>query len=243
MAPDIRTDLHSKIPQTVETLKQDAVANNELPDRVLEVKKRQCIIADPNRPGMTLLINGQLTLMMSQVDQGEGQIIIEIGNETHKKAVGQVHFSRVPNCDALIQGHLPVQINSVFVEPVLRGQYIALESYQLLSKRFTVISDTIQTLDGATFWRLKLADLDDYHIEIIDQFGTAQAELRLQDNGQPVIYRTDDIDTDPLINATIWGFENRQDDQIYTDEYKEVRANYSEHRDHVVLVLVPELKN
>lgn len=96
------------------------------------------------------------------------------------------------------------QIRSAFIEPKFRGFQLATNAYGQLCDFFNVVSDDLQTCDGAALWRYSIPKLDHVDIQLIQNALTAPEYILDSDGGEPIRFDETRFEFEKII----WSAEN-----------------------------------
>lgn len=216
LSPVIIREQHEKMPITVLEWDEDAFIDHE--NGILHKE----IINNFGPDDITLLF----TLGLNK-NKKEGVLVVERLNadEEVELCIGNVNFKTVID-SAHVEIQNGVQIKSVYIDADYRTMGIALTSYEIILKYFNVISDSHQTMDGASLWKFKLAKQEHIEVRVLNGFPENITVMHDED-GVDEIYAIEKRHLEPLI----WGIESGE----YIDQ-NHITYGYDTGHDKIVLI-------
>ncbi|MFZ1387481.1 MAG: hypothetical protein WBP46_12915 [Thiolinea sp.] len=131
----------------------------------------------------------------------KGCLVIEL-LERASSVIGNINFNKLDLPGTCLENG--VQITSVYINAEYRGLTLAITAYELIANRYLVVSDKIQTSDGAALWKFKVGSSSKLDVYVV-LWKTDEMPVKLMDvNDVPLIYNTTKEDLEPLI----WGLES-----------------------------------
>ncbi|WP_310598499.1 hypothetical protein [Aeromonas aquatica] len=224
MSPVIMRELHEKIPLKISEWDEYSFIDHE--NGIIHRE----IMNDFGPDDIILLF----TLGLSE-DKEEGVLVVERLNAANnvEVCIGNVKF-RVMTGITHAELQNGVQIESVYIDADYRTMGIALTSYEILLSHFNVISDTHQTMDGASLWKFKLAKQENIEVRVLNGFPKNISVMHDED-GADEIYTIDKSHLEPLI----WGVESGA-----SADRNHITYGYDTGRDKVVLIAkMQKIKN
>lgn len=186
MCPTIIADVHEKIPLSCSTLAEYEI-NTIVDAKIIEN-------FGPN----------QLSVRFSLME-GEhcGAVSVEIIQEKSLPyPIGNVDFQKLSDSGTCLEKG--AQIKSAYFIQDFRGLGLGITAYELIAKHYLLVSDTIQTHDGSTFWKFKLGDHDSLEVHIVYLPKSGIPYKMVDRNGKPEIYHYTREELEPKI----WGLES-----------------------------------
>lgn len=108
-------------------------------------------------------------------ETGDG--VISITEMFKPKLVGNVVFKKTSDEVSAFTGAPSVQISSAIIEEDYRGFELATSAYCKLAEYFNVLSDSVQTVGGATLWKNKISNMPAISVQILVDYDTAPRTL------------------------------------------------------------------
>ena len=186
MCPTIIADAHEKIP----------ISRNKLAEYELNIIIESTIIKN--------IGPDQLSIRFSLLE-GEncGTVSVEILEDTSLPyPIGNVDFQKISKKGTCLE--TAAQIKSAYFIKGFRGLGLGITAYELIAKHYLLVSDTIQTHDGSTFWKFKLGDHDFLEVHIVYLSENGIPYKRVDRDGKPEIYHYTREELEP----EIWGLES-----------------------------------
>ena len=132
---------------------------------------------------------------------GAGFVVIT--DMTATTIIGNLVFKATSDALAELTGASSVQISSVIIDDEYRGLTLGVKAYEKLAEYFHIISDDVQTVDGAALWKNKISKADSLNVQIIIDYDT-KPQILLNNNDQAEIYTPDKTELEKLI----WSAKN-----------------------------------
>lgn len=216
MSPVIIREQHVKMPITVLAWDEDAFIDHE--NGILHKE----IINDFGPDDITLLF----TLGLNK-NKKEGVLVVERLNADKEVelCIGNVNFKTVFDA-AHAEVKNGVQIKNVYIDADYRAMGIALTSYEIILRYFNVISDSHQTMDGASLWKFKLAKQEHIEVRVLSGFPENITFMHDED-GENEIYAIEKRHLESLI----WGIESGE-----SIDRNHITYGYGTGHDKVVLI-------
>lgn len=153
-------------------------------------------------------------------------IIDKVNDDNSFSSIGNIRFNilGLQYCKALAGG---AQVKSAYIQADYRGHNLGVTSYELILRHFNVVSDTVQTIEGATFWKFKMAGHPDVEVIIVNDFSD-YGNIVSDEAGDAEVYET----SKTHLENRIWGVEGYVSETV--GEY--ISFSYVPGKDDVVLV-------
>ena len=133
-------------------------------------------------------------------DTGEGVISITTDKtEIASKIVGNVIFKKTSQEVCELNGAISVQISSAVIDDQYRGYALATKAYCGLAEYFHVVSDSMQTVDGAALWKNKITAIPFLNVQVIIGYDTSKPQYLLDTNDQIQLYDAQKAHLEKLI--------------------------------------------
>lgn len=170
----------------------------------------------------------ELTVRFSMLeDDTSGTLTVEIMNGSKvAEVVGNISFTKINNAigTCLENG---VQIKSAYFDINYRREGLATTAYTIIAKHYLLISDDMQTHDGASFWKFKIGDHDNLEVNIVSRPKHRVPYKVCDSDEKPLIYSYSKEEFEPMI----WGLEYPND-----EAHRFIKANQYRPMEDVVLV-------
>ena len=167
-----------------------------------------------------------LTIRFSILENGnDGTVTIEvIENERVIQVVGNINFSKLNQPRTCLENG--VQISSAYFSSAYRGQGLGSQAYEMIAKKYLLVSDYTQTHDGSAFWKYKIGDNNNLEVYIVITPISCDPYKMTDDNDNPITYHYSKEELEPMI----WGLE-------FPDaQHPTINANTTNLRQDVVLI-------
>lgn len=130
---------------------------------------------------------------------------VSINDLSNSKIIGNLIYKATSTHLASVTGAPSVQVSSVVIDDEYRGIGLGVQAYEALSRYFHIVSDDIQTIDGAALWKNKISRASSLNVQVILDYDT-NPRLLLNSNEQIEIYNPDKIELEKLI----WSAKNSE---------------------------------
>lgn len=115
------------------------------------------------------------------------------------KLVGNVIFKKTSAELCALNGSVSAQISSVVIDDDYRGIALAATAYSKLADYFHVVSDSLQTVDGAALWKNKITAIPTLNVQVIIGYDTSAPSYLLDTNDNVQLYDAQKIHLEKLI--------------------------------------------
>lgn len=212
MPPLIIKDLHHKKPLSVKELHEYGIVKEIESFEIKDVTPDNEII--------------RFTLLASEAEGTVStELIDELGNVVD--VIGNVDFKFIRETEGFLKGG--VQIASAYFHPDYQGQGLGTQAYEILAKNYLLVSDTVQTHDGAAFWKYKISVHGHLEVQIIKTDSKQTDFVVLDEEDKPVVYTCDRADLEPMI----WGLSSPNE-----CKHTDIQANEYLTNENVVLIAI-----
>jgi len=199
MSPVIIKNAHDKKPLSVKELCEYG--------EEIEFSQIENVTPDNEIIRFTLLTSETKgTVSIEQIDELENMI----------EVIGNIDFKFIRENESILKGG--IQITSASIVPDYQGQGLGIQAYEILAKRYLLVSDIAQTHEGAVFWKYKISAHEHLEVQIIKTDSNQTDFITLDENDKPIVYTCDRADLEPMI----WGLnspDDRKHSDIQTHEY------------------------
>jgi hypothetical protein len=173
-----------------------------------------------------------LTVRFSMLENGSnGTVSIEIlESDGSYETAGNVNYTKINIEGSCLENG--VQISSAYFSTDYRGFSLGTRTYEMIARKYLLISDNTQTHDGAAFWKYGIGDNDKLEVQIVINPTNNQTKpyKMIDSDGNPTIYHYSKEELEPMI----WGLELPSDDS----KHPSINASKTNSREDIVLIVL-----